>query len=179
MNISKSDDNKAKIVLNKKDMKELEISFEILDSDEMSAKIFLGSLITLLKDLEIIDIDGDVTVDIMQSDSDEMIIYITSQIVGSNLKYMTAAYFFDDWQNLISFCKDKIYKHKSLVSSSELYSNGNKYTLVIRYKCTERDFFSQDDISNIAVTNIITIAKAKEHGKLISRAPLKKIFELP
>lgn len=179
MNISKSSDNKAKIVLNKKDMKELEISFEILDSDEISAKIFLGSLITLLKDLEIIDIDGDITVDIMQNGSEEMIIYITSQNDNKSSEYTTALYFFDDWRQVINFCRDKILPHKKSVSSSELYWDGFIYAMIIRFKCSERDFFSQEDISENAVTNIIKIAKAKEHGKLISRAPLKKIFELP
>lgn len=177
--MSKFSDKTVKIVLSENDMKSFGISFEMLDSDEITAKMFLGSIITLVKSLEIIEISGEVTIDISQNEKHEMEIFITSSQEKPVPECTSTAYLFKDFRQLTEFCKSTVSTSGIEVKSSELYIGDKDYLLTVDYCCSPEEIFENNGLCKNVLTNIVSVAKAKEHRKLISRTPLKKISEIP
>lgn len=179
MKISKLGENKVKVLLSEKDTQKLGISFDDIEEDEITAKIFIGSLLKLLRNVGMFDMqNGDVAVDIAQLPDNRLAVYITAEPDEQKKQCSAAVYFFDDSEKLCDFCRQNKKDLKEFISSSLLFEWGKSYVLLLNFNIDLQSSSANELIKKEACTNAITIGRIKERAKLISHAPLEKILAL-
>ena len=178
MNISKTDKNKAKIIFSDKELRSLDISYETFTNNEYAAKLFIGSIITMLNELDIIKINsGEIAVDIVKSPRNGITVYIESRPCKN--KEEELMYIFNSPSELIDFCKNQIVRFYEYICSSELYLYENSYILSISSNASKNAVSKIQSLKNYYGNTEILKGKIKEYGEKISNTPIKKILELP
>lgn len=180
MNIRKITEKKVKITLSQEDMQKMGLTFEDLDSDEITARIFIGSLLKLMEETGIFKVKkGDIQVEITRKKSGDIVIIIC--LINNFPENIWSAYFFDDCEKLVEFCKNVLCDYNNyskIISNSLLFQQGNFYILMVNFTIDNNTFAKNKVLSENSITDTVKIAKIKEYAKLISRTPLEKISEI-
>ena len=186
MNIRKVAENKVKITLSQEDMQKMGLTFEDLDSDEITARVFIGSLLKLMEETGIFKVEkGDIQVEITRKKSGDIVIIIC--LINNFPENIWSAYFFDDCEKLVEFCKNVLCEYNNyndynnyskIISNSLLFQQGNFYILMVNFTIDNNTFAKNKVLSENSITDTVKIAKIKEYAKLISRTPLEKISEI-
>ncbi len=169
-------ENGAKIVISPVELEGLGLAPEDFEKSDISAKIFLSGLVSMLRHMEIIDIPDNVSVKVTRL-GDEIIVYLSSEI--SEVKpdyYVYCAYGFKTPEELTEFCKCTLKAFDRRIENAELYSFGNEYRLIVKFRYARSTFLSKKELRG--ETDPLIIAKIREYGSLLSRNPLEKLYEL-
>ena len=179
LKIEKCGENKAKIILDKADLKKLDISFSSFEEDVIKTQVLLSNLIALLCETKIIYCDGDdVRVDVTESTDNEIIIYIEPEKAISSTHETVMIYSFCDTFRLIDFCKNNLLQARNRITDDKLYFYGEKYFLIIKFRYAKSTVLGKQNLRN-GTDDKILCAKIKEYGEKISDTPLEKILLLP
>lgn len=169
-------ENGAKIVISPKELDGLGLAPEDFEQSDVSAKIFLSGLVAMLRRMEIIDIPDSISVKVTRL-GDELIVYLSPEISEEKSDcYVYCAYGFKTPEELTDFCRGTLKAFDRRIENAELYGLGDEYRLIVKFRYARSTFLSKKELRG--ATDELMIAKIREYGSLLSRTPLKKLYEL-
>lgn len=179
LNITRINKNKAKIYFTDKELKALNIPYKTFNENNYEAKLFIGNIITMLNELNILKINsGSITVDIVKKIGNGIIVYIDNDPC-KRLNETSSIYLFDNSFELVDFCRNESKIFQEYISSAELFLINNKYALLLTLITPKNIYKKIQSHKKFLGDDEILANKIKEYGEKISDTPIQKITELP
>ena len=167
MEIKRLSEYEIKVILNEKDMRIMNISFEDFEKNNKRSKDFLSELMFILKETGLIKIsEGNIEVDVALTSEETINIYF---ILPKNDNHHTTelAIISYDPNELMSKATEKIIK-------SSLYQlpSGHALIFTIGYA---RSTVAKKALLKTCDTDNVIINKIKEYSPLLSSTPFEKL----
>lgn len=169
-------ENGVKIVILPDELDGLGLSPEDFERSDLSAKIFLSGLVAMLRRMEIMEISDNVEVRVTRH-GDELIVYLSHENTEEKKSpYVYCAYGFKTPDELITFCKCTLKIYDRRIECADLFSLGNEYRLIVKYKYAHSTFAAKKELRG--ETDEVKIAKIREYATLLSHTPLEKLYNI-
>ena len=174
LEIKRLSEYEIKVILNEKDMRIMNISFEDFEKNNKRSKDFLSELMFILKETGLIKIsEGNIEVDVALTSEETINIYF---ILPKNDSHHTTelAIISYDPNELISKATEIYKKHSEKIIKSSLYQLPSSYALIFTIGYALSIVAKKSLLKTCATDNVI-INKIKEYSPLLSSTPFEKL----
>lgn len=189
MKIEMLDQQTVKIILSYDDMSKLSITYDDMDYSDPETRFVIMELLQKIKKETTIDLtNGKLFIEAFPYESGGCILYINvlTQKISKNLKELKTVFnepivfVFDNFDNVCDACINFFQNYNHLIFKSSLYSNDNKYYMMIYsfFKLDKKISSVMSEYGHSFGKGELIASHIREYGKcIIGEIAIEKIAE--